>query len=180
MTSHSDHVSEPQTIHPGSRIEAFARSPQFRRLFDDGMSLIEESAEYLSLEGRTLSEQLEHIQSLAFSSESAKLTTRLMQAAAWLLVMRAIREAELPGATLLDKKHRLSVAPFLQQKLPDFGDGPAVENFQSLVARARSLLDQISRCDLALSTTPPTASPVARQIDQINSRLGLSQIIEFD
>ena len=53
-----------------------------------GMALVERTAEYLDREGRTESRKLKPPVSLAYSTESMRLTTRLLDLASWLLIQR--------------------------------------------------------------------------------------------
>ncbi len=67
-------------------IQDFARSELFDRTFEEGMTLVEETAAYLDGAGRHDSKILSRNAALAYASESMRLTTRLMQVASWLLV----------------------------------------------------------------------------------------------
>ncbi|MBL1419453.1 MAG: DUF1465 family protein [Alphaproteobacteria bacterium] len=75
--------------------EFFAASNQFQSLFNEGMALVEETANYLDGDGRVQSRELSRPQALAYASESMRLTTRLMQIASWLLLQRALKNGEL-------------------------------------------------------------------------------------
>lgn len=76
-------------------VEFFAASNQFQSLFNEGMALVEETANYLDGDGRVQSRELSRPQALAYASESMRLTTRLMQIASWLLLQRALKNGEL-------------------------------------------------------------------------------------
>jgi regulator of CtrA degradation len=60
----------------------------FRTVFDTGMALVEETADYLDGDGRKDSLRLTRAGAMAYASESMRLTTRLMQVASWLLLQR--------------------------------------------------------------------------------------------
>ena len=75
--------------------ERLANSETFSTLFRDGMGLVEETAAYLDGEGRVESKSLPRAASLAYATESMRLTTRLMQMASWLLLQRAGNEGEM-------------------------------------------------------------------------------------
>ena len=81
--------------------DRFAGSKQFAQLYREGMDLVEETANYLDRAGRLESKQLTPPASLAYTSESIKLTTRLTQLASWLLVRRAIASGEITEAEAL-------------------------------------------------------------------------------
>lgn len=76
-------------------VKFFAASNQFQTLFNEGMAMVEETANYLDGDGRTESRELSRPQALAYASESMRLTTRLMQIASWLLLQRALKNGEL-------------------------------------------------------------------------------------
>ena len=59
--------------------DPFAMSKAFQSLFDEGMALVEEAAAFLDGPGREQSRFLPRIVALAYSTESMRLTTRLMQ-----------------------------------------------------------------------------------------------------
>src|SRR5262245_56987338 len=80
---------------PVSFGEGLAGSQVFGNLFRDGMALVEETAAYLDGPGRKESRNLERGSSLAYATESMRLTTRLMQLASWLLLHRAVNEGEM-------------------------------------------------------------------------------------
>ena len=82
-------------IYFGKRL---AGSDAFRAMFREGMGLVEETANYLDGEGRRESKGLARVGSLAYATESMRLTTRLMQLASWLLLQRAVNDGELSAA----------------------------------------------------------------------------------
>ncbi len=68
----------------------FMSSGLFQRTYQEGMQLVEETSAYLDGPGREASRNLSRDASLAYAGESMRLTTRLMQVAAWLLVRKAV------------------------------------------------------------------------------------------
>ncbi len=90
------------------RIIAFADSELFERAFAEGMQLVEETAAYLDGPGRQESKLLPKAIALAYAGESMRLTTRLMQAASWLLVHRAVREREMNPSEAAQEKYRIA------------------------------------------------------------------------
>ncbi|MBN8921377.1 MAG: DUF1465 family protein, partial [Rhizobiales bacterium] len=75
--------------------ERLASSQVFSALFREGMALVEETAGYLDGDGRIEAKALPRHASLAYATESMRLTTRLMQLASWLLLHRAVNEGEM-------------------------------------------------------------------------------------
>ena len=78
--------------------QLLARSARFKDLFTQGMALVDESAAYLDGRGRTDAKLLPLRFSAAYSAESMRLTTRLMQIASWLLIRRAVLDGEMSPA----------------------------------------------------------------------------------
>lgn len=87
-----------------------ASSEAFRALFREGMTLVEETAAYLDGPGRAASKTLPRVEALAYSSESMRLTTRLMQLASWLLLQRAVNEGEMTIAQASKEKHKVRLS----------------------------------------------------------------------
>src|SRR5665213_2224669 len=75
--------------------QSFTGSVLFEKTFDEGMSLVEETARYLDGPGRDESRDLPRKAALLYAGESMRVTTRLMQAASWLLVQRAVHEGDM-------------------------------------------------------------------------------------
>jgi regulator of CtrA degradation len=142
-------------LRPVSFGERLAASQNFSRLFRDGMKLVEDTAAYLDGPGRQESKLLDRSASLAYASESMRLTTRLMQLASWLLLHRAVNEGEMSLAQANKDRMRIKIAADeraeeVALRLPArLGD---------LVARSKKLTDQIQRLDATIHAPPPTAS----------------------
>src|SRR3990167_8068920 len=86
----------------------FVQSEVFARTFREGMSLVEETANYLDGEGREASKSLSRSAALSYAGASMRLTTQLMQIASWLLVLRAVREGDMAVNEAAESKYRLS------------------------------------------------------------------------
>ena len=70
-----------------SLAEKFAFSDKFKKLFRDGMALVEESATYLDGPGRDAAKTLSKSSIVLYGTESMRLTTRLMQLAVEMSLM---------------------------------------------------------------------------------------------
>ena len=88
-------------------LEHFAASDQFSAVFKEGMGLVEETANYLDGQGRRDARLLDRTGSIAYATESMRLTTRLMQLASWLLLQRAVNARELSPDEAKSDKHRI-------------------------------------------------------------------------
>lgn len=145
----------------------YLASEQFKTLFRDGMSLVEETAAYLDGDGREESRLISREGTLAYAGESMRLTTRLMQIASWLLVQRAVSEGELTASQALEEKRRVKLSA--PERAPFEGE-PRVMlplRLQDLIERSRRLHARILHLDALIieerPTPKPLASPVAAQ-----------------
>src|SRR5688572_31214328 len=91
----------------GVPLQTFAASALFERTFDEGMELVEECARYLDGRGRDESRALPRKAALVYAGESMRVTTRLMQAASWLLVQRAVQEGDMTVDDATSDRYRL-------------------------------------------------------------------------
>ena len=114
----------------------FARSEQFKAVFREGMALVEAAATYLDGDGRKEARKLRPPHSLAYATESMRLTTRLMQLASWLLIRRAVSEGELTPEQAIEEQRKI--------KLPASGDQPA-RDLGALPPRLRELIEQSTK-----------------------------------
>lgn len=157
--------TDPTREHWKQRVTEFAGSEVFDRLFKEGMSLVEEAASYLDGPGRIDSRKLNRELALVYAAESMEVTTRLMQAASWLVVQRAVREKDMKVEEAGDEKYRLAKTgephPVDRSVMPD--------PLMSLVDRSRALYERVWRLDATLySESPqPAENNVMKQIDRL-------------
>ena len=158
------------TVHSlhGARTVAFAdkmkASASFKALFADGMKMVEESAAYLDGPGRDESKKLDRAWSLAYATESMRLTTRLMQLASWLLLQRAVNEGEMSQAQAATEKHKVRVfrqdiatVPELYQRLP--------ARLRDLCERSLRLQARIMHLDMLIYPVVATSVPTPRAVE---------------
>ena len=96
-------MSQPENFDDSFRdvtLQTFTGSALFERTFNEGMSLVEETALYLDGRGRAESRDLPRKAALLYAGESMRVTTRLMQAASWLLIQRAVHDGEMSSFVL--------------------------------------------------------------------------------
>ena len=89
----------------------FAESENFSAVFQEGMALVEATAAYLDGDGRKEAKKLHGAASLAYASESMRLTTRLMQLASWLLIRRAVNEGEMTPQQAVEEQSKVKFQP---------------------------------------------------------------------
>lgn len=109
----------------------FAESGNFSAVFEEGMGLVEATAAYLDGEGRAEAKQLEPPASLAYATESMRLTTRLMQIASWLLIRRAVNDGEMTPEEAFEEQHKV--------KFQSPQTGTREETYAALPQRLREL-----------------------------------------
>ena len=134
-------MSEPDVIKlqtgPARFGQSFVHSEAFRALFHEGMELVEETAAYLDGPGREQSRHLPRPITIAYASESMRLTTRLMQIASWLLVQRAVAEGEMTADQGQAEKGRV--------RLASQDANATIAEFEALPARLRELVGLAAR-----------------------------------
>lgn len=149
----------------------FTASEQFDKVFREGMSLVEETANYLDGPGRQDARLLDRHGAVAYATESMRLTTRLMQLASWLLLQRAIGAGEMNPDEVRKERHRISLSDIGRgNPLPGAEQLPAALN--DIVERSLALHQRILKFDAMLNMqaraeTPSAPSPVSSQIDRI-------------
>ena len=153
-------------------IQDFARSELFDRTFEEGMTLVEETAAYLDGAGRHDSKLLSRNAALAYASESMRLTTRLMQVASWLLVQRAVREGDMPADNACDERYRLGAEDISRGgQHPE--DLPA--GLLNLLERSERLYERVRHLDRRMYVEDPemeAPNPVASQLDRLRTAFG--------
>ena len=146
------------------RIGPFVESRLFTNLFAGGMALVEETAAYLDDEGRKASRDLSREDALAYAGTSMRLTTRLMQIASWLLVLRAVREGEMTASEARDEKYR--IGPAERRPASSAPDATLPDTLRALISQTDTLYARITRLDrdLFVDAAPaPTAEDAAGQ-----------------
>jgi regulator of CtrA degradation len=149
----------------------FARSELFDRTFQEGMTLVEETAAYLDGPGRQESKSLDRRKALGYASESMRLTTRLMQVASWLLVQRAVREGEMDPVKACDARYRLGGDRAL--------DGGSTETLpqglRGLLDRSERLYERVLHLDRRMYLDPGESErphPVLSQLEKLQAAFG--------
>lgn len=127
-------------------LREFAGSAMFDRTFNEGMALVEETARYLDGRGRLESRDLPRKAAMLYAGESMRVTTRLMQAASWLLVQRAVHEGEMSPDDAKGDRYRLG-----SKEICFGGREEGVEllpaTLRDLLERSDNLYRRIARLD---------------------------------
>ena len=136
------------------QLGAYAGGKVFERVFTEGMALIEETASYLDGPGRTLAEKLPRESKLTYTSWSMELTTRLMQAASWLVMQKAVKDGDMRREEAFASRYRLTRDSSPLNADAQTGNG-LPDRFLELVASAEALFERIVRLDAALYSGKP-------------------------
>lgn len=149
-------------------------SNTFHELFEHGMALVEDTATYLDSEGREAAKGLPRPASMAYATESMRLTTRLMQLASWLLLQRAVHEGEMTLEQAAKEKSKVRI-----HGLSTPSEGPGWEELpdklRRLVSASVDLQQRVQRLDTIFyegdqSGADETAeNPVAEQLAKLSA-----------
>jgi regulator of CtrA degradation len=154
----------------------FAQSDQFRTVFREGMALVEAAATYLDGDGRKEARKLQPPHSLAYATESMRLTTRLMQLASWLLIRRAVSEGELTLEQAFEEQRKIKLpAKGGDQPSRDFGALPP--RLKVLILESVKLQERIVRLDQMLGLEQAQAPgeadhPLSMQLSRLREAFG--------
>ncbi len=149
----------------------FAESDKFSAVFHEGMALVEDTAAYLDGDGRADAKGLLPPASLAYATESMRLTTRLMQLASWLLIRRAVNEGELTSEQAREEKTKVKLkAEQVDARVEGYSDLPIQlrELIEASIGLNRRIvrLDGLLNADLselpAVDGTPPLSDQMER------------------
>lgn len=130
-------------------LHTFAASALFQKTFDEGMSLVEETARYLDGRGRQESRDLPRRSATLYAGESMRVTTRLMQAASWLLVQRAVHEGDMKAEDAAGERYRLGSKEICFAARTE-GVEQLPTKLQDLLDRSDNLYRRIARLDQVL------------------------------
>jgi len=149
-------------IPAGMTRQNFVTSALFDRTFDEGMALVEETARYLDGRGREEARALPRKASMLYAGESMRVTTRLMQAASWLLVQRAVRDGEMDCGLAAEERYRLGSREVCLGVCAESTEMLPVA-LRDLLVRSDSLYRRIARLDEVLFGDGAAASAGARE-----------------
>ena len=155
----------------GLSLNSFRASALFERTFDEGMALVEECARYLDGRGRTESRALARKAALVYAGESMRVTTRLMQAASWLLIQRAVQDGDMSPEDAASDRYRLGAREICMGRREEGVDalpGKLIE----LLERSESLYRRIARLDDVLFRQAEAPAGVQSQFAMLNAAFG--------
>lgn len=139
----------PQTGNAIALAPRIAEREGFLALFSNGMRLIEETASYLDGPGRDTSKSLSRLGSVAYASESMRLTTRLMQIASWLLLQRAMNDGEMTDGQGREEKAKVRLGG-LQPSRAGSGWEELPDELKDLIDRSARLEERVRHLDIGM------------------------------
>lgn len=149
-------------------------SQSFKPLYNEGMGLVEEAAEYLDGAGRAAAKTLSRVAATLYAAESMRLTTRLMQIASWLLLQRAANSGEMTRDQVAAEKSKVRLdTASAQDDASAWTELPLA--FRALVERSLSLQALVRRMDEEIYGrigTEVEASP-ARRGNPVSDQISL-------
>ena len=161
-----------ERLMPVDFLSRFTASKQFQEVFQEGMSLIEETANYLDGPGRQDVRELDKQGSVTYASQSMRLTTRLMQLASWLLLQRAVSSGEITRDDADHEKSRISLDE-IGEGQPLAGADGLPDALKGLVSRSLRLHERIVTLDVMIAERDETllggeaANEVNTHLDQL-------------
>ena len=151
--------------------QGFAGSALFEKTFEEGMALVEETARYLDGRGRVESRELPRKIAMLYAGESMRVTTRLMQAASWLLVQRAVHDGDMEAKDAAADRYRLG-----SREICLGGGGDGIDQLpvmlQNLLWRSDNLYRRIARLDDVLFRGDDGESGVKAQFERLEKAFG--------
>ena len=150
-------------------------SNSFKPLYNEGMSLVEQAAEYLDGEGRAAAKNLSRVGATLYAAESMRLTTRLMQVASWLLLQRAANSGEMTRDQVAAEKAKVRLdTASAQGDAAGWADLP--EAFRDIVDHSLRLQSLVRRMDDEIyGTECPTPKPSMHTGNPVSDQITLLQ-----
>jgi regulator of CtrA degradation len=133
----------------------------FDRTYDEAMVLIHDAREYFIERQHQPASQSRAAVELVTSCESMRLTARLTQIMAWLLVQKAVHAGELTRNEAVQPEHRLGGRHVCEVEGP-WSELGLPQRLQLLLQQSLNLYNRIARLDdLAAEMTRRPAWPAA-------------------
>ena len=158
----------------GMTLQSFMASALFERTFEEGMGLVEECARYLDGRGRDESRGLSRKAALLYAGESMRVTTRLMQAASWLLVQRAVQEGDMTAEDAASDRYRLGAREICMGRREE-GVNELPGKLIELLNRSESLYKRIARLDEVLFRNPQKPAGLQTHLARLEAAFSKSE-----
>ncbi len=129
----------------------------FRGTYDEAFQLLVEARDYLTYLEPSERAVLTLDQRLAANREAMRLTSRLTQVMAWLLVRRAVQEGEISFEEALHSDRRLDGQRVCLTQIEDEDIAPLPRGLKDLLGRSYNLYARVDRLDKAMGPMPACA-----------------------
>ncbi len=116
--------------------------------YAEALALTREARDYIALQERSERQALAPADQLVASCESMRLTTRLTQVMAWLLVQRAVQAGEMTREDARQPEHRLGAREICEAEPPAPAELPP--RLGDLLQRSQALYERVARLDALL------------------------------
>lgn len=147
-------------------------SESFKPLYNEGMTLVEQAAEYLDGDGRKEAKRLSRLAATLYAAESMRLTTRLMQVASWLLLQRAANSGEMSRDQVATEKSKVRLdTASAHAEAAGWAELPAA--FVDLVNRSLSLQALVKRMDDEIYGKNAAPAPAQRSANPVSDQITL-------
>jgi regulator of CtrA degradation len=117
--------------------------------FDEAMSLTREARDYLAYQEKVDLAKLSPVGRMVASCETMRMTARMIQVIAWLLVQKAVHAGEITREEAKEPKYRLSGQQVCDDTEPLAAE-PLPERLVELLASSHQLYQRIARLDAML------------------------------
>ncbi len=121
----------------------------FDNTFEEAMALIREARDYLAFQEKADLSKLTPVGRMAASCESMRLTARMTQVIAWLLVQKAVHAGDLTREAAAESQYRLSGQEVCEDDAPLAAE-PLPERLMDLLERSHRLYRRVARLDAML------------------------------
>ena len=121
----------------------------FDSTLDEAMALAREARDYLAHQKQADFDKLSPTGKLVASCESMRLTARVTQVVAWLLVQKAVHAGELTREQAAEEDYRLAGQSVCEQTEPVI-DTPLPERLAQLLESSYRLYQRVARLDAML------------------------------
>ncbi len=118
----------------------------FDSTFDEALALTREARDYLAYQEKADLAELSPVGRMAASCESMRMTARMTQVVAWLLVQRAVHAGDLTREEATLPKYRLAGQEICDDVEPLAAE-PLPERLAELLARSHQMYRRVARLD---------------------------------
>lgn len=152
-------------------LHSFTGSALFEKTFSEGMALVEETACYLDGRGREESRALPRKAAILYAGESVRVTTRLMQAASWLLIQRAVHEGDMRAEDAARDRYRLGSKDVCLGETAE-GAETLPSTLRNLLERSDALYRRIARFDDVLFGKTEKGAGIRAHLSKLEQAFG--------